>query len=196
VAACAAPLLQLRVLWLGFFQDEDIGVGILPERKEIFVAASARTRAASESALLEDEVWSNLNLLAPESTICLVAADRLRRPARIENHPSQGGTVPMKRAALYCHVSTIDQHPEAQLGELCQFAAHKGFQIVGEFTDHGFSGTPARRPELDRMMDDARRYKFDVLLVWSCDRLARSTKHLLQTIDELNESSFYRSARR
>lgn len=43
----------------------------------------------------------------------------------------------------------------------------------------------ARRPELDRMMDEARRHKFDVLLVWSCDRLARSTKHLLQTIDEL-----------
>ena len=32
--------------------------------------------------LLEDEVWSNLNLLAPESTICLVAADRLRDPSR------------------------------------------------------------------------------------------------------------------
>jgi DNA invertase Pin-like site-specific DNA recombinase len=52
--------------------------------------------------------------------------------------------------------------------------------------NHGVSGTKARRPELDRMMDDARRHKFDVLLVWSCDRLARSTKHLLQTIDELN----------
>jgi DNA invertase Pin-like site-specific DNA recombinase len=92
----------------------------------------------------------------------------------------------MKRAAFYCRVSTIDQHPETQLGEFCQFAAHKGFQIVGEFTDHGLSGTRSRRPELDRMMDDARRHKFDVLLVCSCDRLARSTKKLLQAIDELN----------
>jgi len=92
----------------------------------------------------------------------------------------------MKRAALYCRVSTVDQHPETQLGELRQFAANKGFQVVGEYTDHGVSGMRARRPELDRMMDDARRHRFDVLLVWSCDRLARSTKHLLQTLDELN----------
>jgi DNA invertase Pin-like site-specific DNA recombinase len=92
----------------------------------------------------------------------------------------------MKRTALYCRVSTIDQHPETQLSELRQFAANKGFQVVGEYIDHGYSGARARRPELDRMMDDARRHRFDVLLVWSCDRLARSTKHLLQTIDELN----------
>ena len=92
----------------------------------------------------------------------------------------------MKRAALYCRVSTVDQHPETQLSELRQFAANKGFQVVGEYIDHGYCGVRARRPELDRMMDDARRHRFDVLLVWSCDRLARSTKHLLQTIDELN----------
>src|SRR6201993_1309045 len=92
----------------------------------------------------------------------------------------------MKRAALYCRVSTIDQHPETQLGELRQFAANKGFLVVGEYTDHGYCGARARRPELDRMMDDARRHRFDVVLVWACDRLARSTKHLLQTIDELN----------
>src|SRR5438874_1648168 len=92
----------------------------------------------------------------------------------------------MKRAALYVRVSTVDQHPETQLHELRTFAAQRGLQIVGEYTDHGFSGIRARRPELDRMMEDARRHRFDVLLVWSCDRLARSTKHLLQTIDELN----------
>jgi len=92
----------------------------------------------------------------------------------------------MKRAAVYCRVSTVDQHPETQLYELRQFASQRGLQIVGEYTDHGFCGARARRPELDRMMDDTRRHRFDVLLVWSCDRLARSTKHLLQTIDELN----------
>ena len=92
----------------------------------------------------------------------------------------------MKRTALYCRVSTVYQHPETQLGELRQFAANKGFQVVGGYIDHGYCGARARRPALDRMMDDARRNKFDVLLVWSCDRLARSTKHLLQTIDELN----------
>lgn len=92
----------------------------------------------------------------------------------------------MKRAALYCRVSTVDQHPETQLGELRQFVASKGYTVVGEYTDHGFSGAKARRPELDRMMNDARRHRFDVLCCWSCDRLGRSTRHLLETIDELN----------
>jgi DNA invertase Pin-like site-specific DNA recombinase len=92
----------------------------------------------------------------------------------------------MKRAALYVRVSTVDQHPENQLTELRAFAAQRGLNVVGCYVDHGFSGVRARRPELDRMMEDARRHKFDVLMVWSCDRLARSTKHLLQTLDELS----------
>jgi len=92
----------------------------------------------------------------------------------------------MKRAALYIRVSTIDQHPEMQQGELRQYAAHQNVHVVREYTDHGFSGTKARRPALDELMEDARRHKFDVLMVWSIDRLARSTKHLLQTLDELN----------
>ena len=92
----------------------------------------------------------------------------------------------MKRAALYVRVSTVDQHPENQLHDLRQFASQRGFQIVQEYVDHGFCGARARRPALDKMMEDARRHHFDALLVWSCDRLARSTKHLLQTLDELN----------
>jgi DNA invertase Pin-like site-specific DNA recombinase len=92
----------------------------------------------------------------------------------------------MKRAGLYIRVSTVDQHPETQLLDLRQFAAQRGLQIVETYTDHGVSGTKARRPALDKMMEDARRYKFDVVVVWACDRLARSTKHLLQVLDELN----------
>jgi len=92
----------------------------------------------------------------------------------------------MKRAAVYVRVSTVDQHPETQLLDLRQFATQKGLQIIGEYVDHGICGARARRPALDKMMEDARRHKFDVLMVWSCDRLARSTKHLLQTLDELN----------
>jgi DNA invertase Pin-like site-specific DNA recombinase len=70
--------------------------------------------------------------------------------------------------------------------DLRQFAAQRGLQIVETYTDHGVSGTKARRPALDKMMEDARRHRFDALIVWSCDRLARSTKHLLQVLDELN----------
>jgi DNA invertase Pin-like site-specific DNA recombinase len=45
------------------------------------------------------------------------------------------------------------------------------FEIVDEYTDHGISGTKARRPALDRLLQDAHRHRFDVVLVWSCDRL-------------------------
>jgi DNA invertase Pin-like site-specific DNA recombinase len=95
----------------------------------------------------------------------------------------------MKRAALYIRVSvsTLDQHPETQLHELRGFARQRGFEVVEEYTDHGISGTKARRPALDKLLKDAHRHRFDVVLVWSCDRLARSTKHFLQVLDELND---------
>src|ERR1700730_5264941 len=86
----------------------------------------------------------------------------------------------MKRAAMYCRVSTLDQNPETQALDLRQFAVQRGLQVIETYTDHGVSGTKARRPALDKMMEDARRHKFDVVVVWACDRLARSTKHLLQ----------------
>ena len=93
----------------------------------------------------------------------------------------------MKRAALYLRVSTIDQNPETQGIELRQFAKQRGYKIVQEYVDHGVSGTKVRRPALDQLLKDANRHKFDAVLVWSSDRLARSTKHFLQVLDELNE---------
>ena len=91
----------------------------------------------------------------------------------------------MKRAALYLRVSTIDQHPETQLYDLRQMAAQRGYEIVQEYTDR-ISGVKARRPGLDTMMRDARRSRFDAVLVWACDRIARSTRHFLEVLDELN----------
>ena len=94
----------------------------------------------------------------------------------------------MKRAALYLRVSSIDQHPETQLHDLRQMAAQRGYEIVAEYTDK-ISGTKAKRPGLDQMMMDARRGRFDVVLTWACDRIARSTRHFLAVLDELNRTS-------
>ena len=91
----------------------------------------------------------------------------------------------MKRAALYMRVSTLDQHPETQLYDLRQMAQQRGYQIVEEYTDR-ISGAKAKRPGLDAMMRDARRGRFDVVLVWASDRIARSVKHFLDVLDELN----------
>ena len=91
----------------------------------------------------------------------------------------------MKRAALYLRVSTLDQHPETQLHDLRQMAAQRGYQIVEEFSDR-ISGTKAKRPGLDQLMAGARRGRFDVVLVWASDRIARSVKHFLEVLDELN----------
>jgi DNA invertase Pin-like site-specific DNA recombinase len=93
----------------------------------------------------------------------------------------------MKRAAIYLRVSTVDQHPETQGIELRQFAKQRGYDIAQEYVDHGVSGTTVRRPALDQLLKDANRHKFDAVLVWSSDRLARSTKHFLQVLDELSE---------
>ena len=56
-----------------------------------------------------------------------------------------------------------------------------------EYVDHGVSGMKVRRPALDQLLKDAHRRRFDAVIAWSCDRLARSTKHFLQVLDELNE---------
>jgi DNA invertase Pin-like site-specific DNA recombinase len=91
----------------------------------------------------------------------------------------------MKRGALYMRVSTLDQHPETQLLDLRQMASQRGYEIVDKFTDR-VSGAKARRPGLDGLLRDARRGRFEVVLVWACDRIARSTKHFLEVLDELN----------
>ncbi len=93
-----------------------------------------------------------------------------------------------KRAALYLRVSTLDQHPETQLYDLRQLAQQRGLDIVEEYTDR-ISGAKAKRPGLDRLLNDARRHRFDIVLVWAFDRMARSVRHFLEVLDELNHLS-------
>jgi DNA invertase Pin-like site-specific DNA recombinase len=92
-------------------------------------------------------------------------------------------TAATKRVAIYARVSTSDQSPESQLRDLRQFAEARGFETV-EYVDTGFSGAKQSRPALDRLMDDARKCRFDSVLVWRFDRFARSTKHLLLALEE------------
>jgi DNA invertase Pin-like site-specific DNA recombinase len=92
----------------------------------------------------------------------------------------------MKKCAVYARVSTLEQHVETQLYDLRQLAQNRGFEVVAEYTDHGVSGAKARRPGLDTLMADARKRKFSVVLVAAFDRVARSTKHFLQVIDEFD----------
>ena len=94
----------------------------------------------------------------------------------------------MKRAVLYMSVSTVDQHPETQMYDLRQLATQRGYEIVNEYTDT-ISGAKAKRPGLDQMMADAHRGRLDVVLVWAFDRVARSVKHFLEVLDQLNHSN-------
>jgi DNA invertase Pin-like site-specific DNA recombinase len=90
-----------------------------------------------------------------------------------------------KRAVLYARVSTGDQHPETQLLDLRLMAKQRGYEIGQEYVDT-ISSSKAKRPGLGRLLADARRHRFDVVLVAAFDRMARSTRHFLELLDELN----------
>jgi DNA invertase Pin-like site-specific DNA recombinase len=91
------------------------------------------------------------------------------------------------RAALYARVSTANgsQDPEMQLRELREYVSSRGFELVGEYVDNGVSGTKEKRPALDRLIADAHRRRFDVLLCWKLDRVGRSLRHLVNLLAEL-----------
>jgi DNA invertase Pin-like site-specific DNA recombinase len=90
-----------------------------------------------------------------------------------------------KRVAIYTRVSTVDQNLQTQLLDLRQMAAQRGYEIVAEFSDH-ISGAKSKRPGLDQLMREARRGRFDVVMTWASDRIARSVVHFLQVLDELS----------
>ena len=91
------------------------------------------------------------------------------------------------RVAIYARVSTTDkgQDVELQLRELRTFAQTRGWGIHQEYLDEGVSGSRLHRPALDRLLTACRRRQVDIVLVWRLDRLGRSLKHLIMTLDEL-----------
>ena len=93
------------------------------------------------------------------------------------------------KVALYARVSTEEQKENfslaAQLELLRKHAADSKFEVFDEYVDDGFSGTSFERPQFQRLMDDSRQDKFQLILVYRVDRFFRNNKDLLNTVDEL-----------
>ncbi len=88
------------------------------------------------------------------------------------------------RTAIYARVSTNNgQDPEMQLRELREYCQRRGWEIIQEYVDVGISGTKEKRPQLDKLLADAHRRYFDVVVVWRFDRFARSVSHLLRALE-------------
>ena len=90
------------------------------------------------------------------------------------------------RVAIYARVSTANsgQNPEMQLREVHEYCQHRGWELTGEYVDAGISGAKDSRPELNRLNADAKRRRFDAVVVWKFDRFARSVSHLLRALEE------------
>lgn len=89
------------------------------------------------------------------------------------------------RVGIYARVSTTNhgQDVTLQTRELRDYCERRGWSVAGEYVDAGISGAKDRRPELDRLMQDAHKRRFDVVAVWKFDRFARSVSHLLRALD-------------
>jgi putative DNA-invertase from lambdoid prophage Rac len=92
-----------------------------------------------------------------------------------------------EKVGIYARVSTADkgQDPELQLKDLRQYANARGWKVFGEYVDIGESGSKDKRPQLDRLLEDARKRRIDGILVWKLDRFGRSLKSLVNTLEEL-----------
>jgi DNA invertase Pin-like site-specific DNA recombinase len=89
------------------------------------------------------------------------------------------------KAAIYVRVSTLDQNPDNQLIELRHYVGARGWQLV-EYVDYGVSGAKESRPELNRLLRDAKKRQIDIVVCWRLDRLGRSLRHLIFLLEELS----------
>lgn len=93
------------------------------------------------------------------------------------------------RVVSYARVSTSDkgQRPELQLSEIRKYCDLRGWSTPKEIVDEGFSGGTDVRPGLKRLMKMVREGEVDIVIVLKLDRLFRSLKHLVTTLDEFQE---------
>ncbi len=89
-----------------------------------------------------------------------------------------------KKVAIYARVSTKDQSVDMQLNDLERYSKERGLKVFRVYQDNGVSGTKETRPALGELMNDAKKRRFDIVLVWRFDRFARSTKHLVNALYE------------
>ena len=92
---------------------------------------------------------------------------------------------PQKTVAIYARVSTDKQAVDMQLSELRDFVKRSNWKIYKKYIDQGYTGANTKRPAFTDMMNQARKRKFDILLIWKLDSLSRSLKDLINTLDEL-----------
>ncbi len=90
---------------------------------------------------------------------------------------------------LTTQVSHTSRH--TQLRELRDFVRRSGWKIFNEYTDQGYTGANTKRPAFAELMSAAKKRRFDILLVWKLDRLSRSLKDLINTLDELGSSGIH-----
>ena len=92
-----------------------------------------------------------------------------------------------KKIAAYIRVSTDQQTTELQRRELLEFIEKRGWQVYRIYEDFGLSGTNGNRPALKELLKDAKSKRFDVVMCWKMDRLFRSLKDLIITLQDFSE---------
>jgi DNA invertase Pin-like site-specific DNA recombinase len=115
----------------------------------------------------------------PKGSACTTAEAKDAPTVAIEGEEAMSA-----RVAIYARVSTTVQDAGLQTRELRQFAEARSWTLAGEYVDAGVSGAKDSRPELNRLMADAKRRRFDIVLVWKLDRFGRSLRHLVNALAE------------
>jgi DNA invertase Pin-like site-specific DNA recombinase len=102
-------------------------------------------------------------------------------------HPEVEVVMQVKKAAIYVRVSTADQHAGMQEQELVEYIASRNWSLHKIYRDVGVSGVAEKRPGLDALLNDCRRRRLNIIVVWKFDRFARSLRQLVNALELFRE---------